>query len=638
MIKSAARSWYFTLLKTVILLNLLTGAFRWLQLAIMNNGSYSNTGAEAWQVLSIGLRYDFVIAGYLMALPILLMIVAQEWESSRNVLKKTVRIYLSVCIPLLLFGVIADIPYFKFFHNRLTESAFQWMSQFSMVADMILSDTLNIVFLLVAFFTCSLAAWYTYKKANIDAIEFGTGNNWKNRLLYVPALFICFMAMRGRTDHPIRQGDAFFCNNPVLNQLGLNPIFTLIKSYTDKVNLMDNQEAILNTRRYLNIDKVLPGHTPLYRRVQYADTARKYNIVLVLMESMSGNFMQRFGNPQRLTPNLDSLSRIACFFENAYSAGIHTNNGVFSSLYSFPAIKGIRPMSMVPARSYTGLPYALKQQGYKNIFFTSHDEGFDNLGTFIPANHFEKLYSAKDYDPEKLIGTFGLPDADLFAFATARFDQEQQQPFFATILTTSNHEPYCIPESYSNAFQEQPNLRAVNYADECIGNFLKEARQHSWFNNTVFVFVADHGLVVGNNSYDLALSYHHIPLIVYSPALFNKPQTYSELIGQIDIFPTLMGMLHLSYDNNTLGKDVLKQPREAIYFSADDKIGCLNANHLFVYRFGGNSSLYQWSLNNLEDYASAQPDTLRVLKDYCFSQIQSAEYFFVNDLCGPRKP
>ena len=356
------------------------------------------------------------------------------------------------------------------------------------------------------------------------------------------------------------------------------------------------------------------------------------------MESMSANYMGTFGNKNGLTPNLDSLCKVSWLFKNAYSAGIHTNNGVFSTLYSFPALKRTRPMSTIPSRIYSGLPYTLKQEGYKNMFFTTHDKLFDNLANFIPSNFFDNLYSAQDYPKDKIIGPFGVPDDYLFTFATNILNkQDSLKPFFATILSTSNHDPYILPSYFKSSLKEK-DLRAVSYADWSIGKFMEQAKKEKWFDNTIFIFVADHGLNVGKNPYEISLSYHHVPIIMYSPKILGESKNIDNFIGQIDIFPTLMGILNFNYTNNTLGVDVLKNPRECIYFSSDDKIGCINSNWLYVYTFGGNESLYKYKNGDTKNYLKENKEESEKLKVYSFSQTQTSQWIYnSNKSCITKK-
>ncbi len=606
-------------------------------LAYVSATSVNWFDANVFTLIQIGFQFDAVVLSYLFALPLVLLFIQDFFRVNSKLIPQFIQVYLTVLLPVVLFIIFEDIPYFAFFHNRLTESAFQWLGSPAIVLSMIVENKQNLLFLIVALFSVPGLGYFLFtytKKKLVNYYWLEPNLNKSKRIgLFILAVAFCFMGLRGKIGRPIRQGDAFFSNDPILNQIGLNPVFTLLKSYTDKVSLMDNSEAVAKAGQYLQIKNDFPAISPLAFDVKTKGEPRKVNIVLVLMESMSINYMTRFGNPYLLTPTLDSLSKVSLFFENGYSAGIHTNNGVFSTLYSFPALKRIRPMSMVPARQYSGLPYALKQQGYHNIFFTSHDETFDNLGTFLPANYYDQLYSSKDYPADKLLGTFGVADDYLFSYAADKLDQaDSSKPFFATILTSSNHEPYSVPKEFQS-HRSETDLRAVNYADWSIQQFLKRTAKSKWRENTLFVFVSDHGLVVGENPYDLPLSYHHIPIIFYGPKILGEPKTRSEYIGQIDVFPTLMGLLNMPYINNTLGTDVIQHPRPAIYFSADNKIGCLNKDWLYVYRFdGGGESLYQYKTGEQKDYSEAEGKQKSFLKDYAFSQIQTAEFIFISDL------
>ncbi|KAA9345782.1 LTA synthase family protein [Adhaeribacter soli] len=592
--------------------------------------------------LVIGLQFDTVILSYLLTLPLVLLYLrvyctSGPYEVVGNFIARFIILLLTITIPVLVFTTIADIPYFHFFKNRLSEASLQWLGNLDIVLDMVTGNPANLSFLIAALLVSGLSGYFIFRYSRKKLIFQNGFSDNKNHQKLIYALYfllfamLAFLGMRGKISHPIRPGDAFYCNDPVLNQIGLNPIFTLLKSYNTKVKLLDDELALNQTTKYLQIKEPLFNISPVARAVKSDSLMKKPNVVLVLMESMSANYMGSFGNKNNLTPTLDSLTRVSWFFRNAYSAGIHTNNGIFSTLYSYPALRRIRPMSTAPIRTFSGLPQALKQHGYSNLFFSTHSEGFDNLGAFIPNNHFDELYSAEDYPSQKTVGPFGVPDDYLFSYAKDKLDQfDANHPFFATVLTCSNHDPYILPDYFKSPIP-QKDLKAVSYADWSIGKFLKEAEKTKWFENTIFVFVADHGLVVGENPYDLVLSYHHIPLILYAPKLLGTPKTFDNLIGQIDIFPTLMGILNGNYVNNTLGTNVLKQEREAIYFSSDDKIGCLNDKWLYVYRFGGEESLYDYKKGDLKDYSKINKTEFEKLKKYALSQTQTAEWLISKD-------
>lgn len=585
----------------------------------------------------VGLEFDSVILAFVLAIPLLLLYIQSLFQIQKKHIPIFVTVYLCMVFPVLIFLTISDIPYFKFFHNRLTESSMQWLGSLDIVLKMVLGNTINFLFFIAALLATFSAGFALLKFCGSKLIKHNSkSDNPRFHKLYQSIFLllfmpVCFLGMHGTTAHPIRQGDAFYCNNPILNQVGLNPIFTLMKSYGDKVNLINNKIAIKNTLQLLQIKSPVESISPIARVVKNDSLMKKHNVVLILMEGMSANFMKTFGNTNNLTPTLDSLAKASLFFNNAYSAGIHTNNGVFSSLFSFPALKRVRPMSTVPARTFSGLPYTLKQNGYKNLFFCTHAGSFDNIGAFIPHNFFDELYTADDFPADKIIGPFGVPDDYLFSTTINKLCKiSPEQPFFATILTASNHDPYIIPEYYKSTLTDKEQ-RAVSYADWSIHKFLADAKKCDWFDNTIFVFVSDHGRTVGENPYDLALSYNHVPIIMFAPAILGEPKVCGNFMGQIDIFPTIMGLLNASYINNTLGVDALSQKRECIYFSADTKIGCIDNEWLYVYRFDGGESLYQYKTGNTEDFSLTRKSEFEKLKKYALSQTQVSEWMIAND-------
>ncbi|MEN9339772.1 MAG: hypothetical protein RIQ62_1084 [Bacteroidota bacterium] len=589
--------------------------------------------ADIGKAFLIGAQFDSVVLAYVLALPFVLLFLNSLTHGRLQQASRFLLVYIPLIFSLILFLLIADIPYFAFFQNRITEAAFQWMDTPGMVGQMIWSNDTYKVFLLVTLLLLFVTARITYRYTKrFLQQKVNEQISWQQHLfLFLILGSLCFMGMRGRINNPIMINDACYSNNPILNQAGLNPAFTLLKSYFGRVSLMDEAQAQQLSLTYLDITPNAPSISPIARTVNGQAKAKPVNIVLVLMEGMSARFMTRFGNPNHLTPTLDSLAQHSLFFDHAYSAGIHTNNGVFSTLYGLPALRRTRPMCTVPVRRYSGLPYALKQHHYQNFFFCTHSNRFDNLGEFIPRNSFDTLIAAECFPAEACIGPFGVVDDYLFTRVIHHLNQQDSsRPFFTTILTASNHDPYVLP-TYFSSNQATQELKAVSYADWSIASFLQQASSCSWFTNTVFVFVADHGRVVGQNPYDLPFSYNQIPIIMYAPGKQIRPQICSRLMGQIDVFPTLMGLLGLSYTNNTLGVDVLNHNRPCMYFSADDKLGCINDNWLYIYRYQGKHSLHAYQQQSSVDYSEARPDVLKQLRNYALSQTQMAEWMIAHD-------
>jgi phosphoglycerol transferase MdoB-like AlkP superfamily enzyme len=602
------------------------------------------------QAFVLGFRFDTVISGYLLALPLVLLVFADILNRHPLILFRTIRIFLVIVFILAFFICSADIPFFKQYNTRLNSSALNWVSTPGIVIKMIAEEKAFYIYFIL--FICFLVAFlFLFRKINrrylqeyksLSANRRRPVSPLKTLSFCLPAIFILMLGIRGRTTlkSPIRVGTAYFCNNRFLNQLGLNPVFTFLRSYLDDnkktnktLHLADDAVAIANVQRYLqttiNADTTV---SPIARKVVTKGEPLKKNVVLVLMESMTAGHLARFGGAGHLTPTLDSLAAGGYSFDNTYSAGIHTFNGLYSTLFSFPALLNKNSMNNAVMPEYSGFPKVMKQSGYYNLFATTHDEQFDNIGGFMLANNFDKVISQKDYPASKIATTFGVPDHYMFDFVMPELNKlyQSNKPFFATLLTTSNHRPFYIPKDIPfTPKHSDKESGSVEYADWAIHHFLEEAAKQPWYNNTVFVFVADHGAIISRDKYDMPLFYHHIPFIVYAPSLFS-PGAFPQPVGQIDVFPTVMGLMNIPYVNNTLGVDVLKQQRSYIYFSADDKIGVIDSNYFYTWYTDGREALYDYRANDQQNIAAGKKAATDSMKNYAFNSIQAAQWLILH--------
>jgi phosphoglycerol transferase MdoB-like AlkP superfamily enzyme len=206
-----------------------------------------------------------------------------------------------------------------------------------------------------------------------------------------------------------------------------------------------------------------------------------------------------------------------------------------------------------------------------------------------------------------------------------------KQPFFCSILTISSHEGYVVPKSYKDRITNKKYPHALyEYADLQLGEFMNSAAKTSWFENTVFVFVGDHGQNF-EPVYDMNLNYHEVPLIFYSPSQFDH-LIYDGPGMQQDIYPTLCELLDLSYINNGLGVDLFKQKREFAYFSADNKLGVVDDSLFLIYRGKDNISLYPYKNGSTMDVYEESHALASLMLEYGFSMIQSANYLIENKL------
>ncbi|MDD2413384.1 MAG: LTA synthase family protein, partial [Bacteroidales bacterium] len=545
----------------------------------------------------------------------------------------------------------ADIPFYIQFGNRFNMSAFQWFDSPIFVIKMIASEYrywLAVVpFILFSFLWYK---WVNHLFLNYsNRISFlKTHSKLKGILLFSIAsiLFmgITFLGIRGRIEQksPIRIGTAFFSPYPYANQLGLNPVFTLMRSWLDnqksenqEIHFISDEQAISIMQQHLGIDTLI-HESPIARFRNTDSKALNYNVILVIIESMGAQNMARFGNTENLTPVLDDLATKSISFDQAYTTGIHTYNGVFSSLFAFPAIPQKHAFNDFPINIYSGLSGVLKENGYQTLFFMTHDDQFDNLGGFLTANHFDEITSQKHYPKEKVISNLGVPDHVMFEFAVDKISEKSmnEKPFFAAFLTSSNHGPYIFPPDISlRPKSSDVKKQMIEYSDWAIGQFLAQASQKPWFDNTIFVFVADHGFNAPS-PHEIPLSYHHSPFLIYAPAILDSVFSSSQIASQMDIFPTVMGLLGNPYINNSLGVDLLNENRQYAVVSNDISYGVISKEWFLVIREDGEILFYDLSENNSLNLSNQKTQT--IMQEFAQSNYQIVQYLTKHKLSNKR--
>jgi len=586
------------------------------------------------QAFIMGLRFDTTVSAYILAVPVIVMLTGLHLKRFNKVLIKLIYFYIGIFYSLAFFICAADIPYFNQFFSRLTISALSWIDNPAFVFQMIIEE-INYWWVFIPFCIVIYSFWkvlklYTNKFSEEVSVKLSAAKNIIITLVFVA---VTFLAIRGRIDEksPILVGTAYFSNNAFINQIGLNPNFTFLNSYFDslnpnnkKVNFMKDEVAVNLVRKELNITDSLSS--PVARKIAGKKHYKKYNVVVVIMESMSFAKMNYFNKTKNLTPFLDSIAHKSYFFENIFTAGTHTYNGIFSTLFSFPAVLKKHPMRQVEIQQYNGFAETLERLDYSTIYFTTHDDQFDNAGGFLKANRFDNIVSKKDYPSEKILSTLGVSDDYMFQFSIDYLNKlnDKGKPFFAAFMTASDHGPYIVPEYFKPKTKNIKN-QIVEYADWSLNRLIKMSKKQKWFDNTIFIFVADHGAAI-DVKYDIPLNYFRTPLVFYAPKILKQPKIFSNLGGQIDIFPTAMGIIGAPYVNNTLGIDLIKEKRRAIFFNQDEKYAAVDGKHLMIAGIKGKEGLYNYINGNTKNMIKNNLKIYDSLKQYAEIMYQTTQY------------
>ncbi len=591
-----------------------------------------------------GVWFDNVIACYIMALPLVVVLTTAMFGWSHRRLRRGVTVYFAVFYAIAFMPSAANTPYFAYFFKNINSSIFGWFGYTATTAGMLVQEKSWWFYIALYLLLTAAFVWALLRVERVYARSLKNVTVDRRPTFYVLGsvasvllIALCVFGIRGRRGYnPIKISEAYYCDDPFLNQLGINPAFNLLTSVLDDMKpenkdlrLMPSADAVAYTRRWLGIQGKADGSDVL-RRFVVNDTARKTplekpNVVVILMESMSGSLLQEFGQSQPLTPTLDSLYQCSLAFTNFYSAGIHTNHGMTATLYSFPALmfRNLMKGTVTPHRE--GLPTVLKGLGYENMFFMTHEAQYDNMKAFFATNGYDDIYSQENYPKREVVNSFGVSDHFEFGYALGKINEKAKarKPFLATILTISNHPPYIVPEWFKPRTKDD-ETRIVEYADWCVGDFLRKAAREPWFKNTIFVIQADHGKMVGQSDAELPVSYNHIPLIIFGKGV--KPMKYDGLGMQVDVMPTLLGLMGVNYSYDGFGVDLLKRKRDMVFYSADNQIVARDSARCLVYnprmcKAFCYDALPGWKLRETRNSAAFNP-----LRRYVFSMEQTAQF------------
>ncbi len=580
--------------------------------------------------------FDNAMFCYITFLPLLFLIINFFLKNTFHFLNKVAYVLYAVFISLYLFVCAADIPYFQQFGNHLSKAALIWSESPAFMAEMVFSNFSYWGFLVVFIFS-EVVLFYFLKKnyqSYVNQIDTDTKVKLPYALIVVLVIIgITILGARGRTSakQVLHEGLAIVSANPFINQIALNPNYTFWKSVTSSKNKNSYQvpkhidDDLAFTRNYLGIKT--PYEKNISRKVKAMDSIHNYNVIIVMMESTSVYKMGYYGG-KNLTPNLHELNKQSVFCDNFFSSGIHTFNGLFSVTSGFPSIYTQKSLRSYVKQPFNGLGTVLKNNGYDTYFYTTHDAHFDNMEGFYKLNGYDYFISDADFNSSDVLSNCGVPDHKLFdKLIETHKTTPSTKPFLSVVMTGSDHGPWKIPTDIAykpNGADEQENCTL--YADWAVGEFMKHAKQQPWFKNTVFLFMGDHGKHT-NNTYEMPLSYNHVPCIIYQPAIL-KPDTISSPCTQADIPATVLGLLNVSYTNTSFGINIFKEQHPFVVFSADDKIGCVSNDGYFYYKTLSNNETYLRKYKHLDamNYAPVLKSKADSMEKNTMKIYESAEY------------
>lgn len=540
-----------------------------------SNISVWELGPSFW----LGLKYDLRWIAIALS-PIIVLSVFKRFSPFHSAAtKKFWTVYLSVITLVIMFFFGADFGNFSYNHTRIGASALNFKDDPYEMFRMVW-ETYPIVWILLglAIAVFIIAQLFRRSHGKVDANNIWHKFEYKRRWYLLALVLMCWFVFGFLQFRPLTRQDAYKLNDNFKSYLALNPFQNFITSLKQRKPDFNTSGAALHYNTIANFLQLNSTVVNNYERTIMPNSRSlesRPNVVLVLCESFSMYKSSMSGNKLNSTPYFNELCKNGIFFSRCFTPSFGTARGIFATITGIPDVQ--------MAKFSTQNEEAVNQQtiinafeGYSKYYFIGGRSQFNNFrGLMSNVNGIDIYQKGRYRSPE--INVWGISDRDLFMEAHQVL-KEQSKPFFAVIQTAHNHRPFMLPPGEKeftcekpdketlakNGFESQAEYEAFCYTDFSYKKFMEAAKQEPYFNNTIFVFVGDHGVEGETDGlYPKAWSSHrlsdeHVPLLYYAPSLL-QPAQYDYTVSQIDVLPTLAGMIHQPYTNTSLGRDVINQ-------------------------------------------------------------------------------
>ena len=393
-----------------------------------------------------------------------------------------------------------------------------------------------------------------------------------NLPILMAALIICLFAARGTLNHrPLNPALVYFSQDSLVNSLVLNSTYSVAfalknmgneKSASNLYGTMLRQQIIDTVKKASYRKQFVAGNIPTLAHNKPFVSGVKKNLVIILEESLGARFVGELGGLD-ITPELDKLYQQGWGFDNLYATGTRSVRGIEAITTGFTPSPSRSVVKLSKSQhNFFSLADVLSQEGYKTQFIYGGESHFDNMKSFFLGNGFNDIVDINHIDNPQFISSWGVSDEDLFNQADKELTKlsNSTEPFFSLVFTSSNHDPFDIPQgkvSLPKGHNPENYKRdlAIKYADYALGKFINKAKTQSYWENTVFLVVADHDVRVFGSE-PVPLKSFHIPAVILNSDMKSKRDP--RLVSQIDLPVTLMSLLGIDQATPMLGFDLTK--------------------------------------------------------------------------------
>lgn len=536
-----------------------------------------NEGITSTEILSTftnAFSLDVSTGCYLLIFPLILF--SFELFHPHSYTKRLESYYMLLVISIYSLIATAEIGLYAEWKTKLSYKALTYLSNPSEVFNSV--STSQFLSLISIWFIEISIAYFVWKKLIHNKIEFHTRKLATLALAFIVYFFLIFTGIRGGWSAiPITTSAAYFSQHNILNMAAVNPGYNMLMSTLNakgsgkenQFKSMDNNEA---KKIVAAIHQVSKDSTILILKT------KRPNIVVLLLESWSGDMIESLGGEAGITPNFKKLEADGLLFTNFYASANRSQQAMGSLFAGIPGLP-ITTITNHPEK-YTALPSLvkdLKKESYYTSFYFGGELIYGNILSYLMYNEFNKIVEGKDVDESLQRGKLGVHDEFAFSYFANALNK-QNQPFLSTLFTLSSHSPYDFPMEHHIQWPklEKEFVNSVAYTDRGLGEFFVLAKQQPWYANTLFIIMADHSHNTYRNHELQSFEYHKIPLLLCGPALKDslRGKQYKQIAGNTDVTSTILHQLGLSAKEYPWSKNLFNPYYQPFaYFELNEGFG-----------------------------------------------------------------
>ena len=506
------------------------------------------------------LPLDIATACFIIPIPALVMFICTCFN--KNINYRWMRWYFYVVIALYILAVMGEIGIYGEWGTKLSVKALAYLENPSEVFNTASTQQTVLLLSLWACFTLLFSWWYVRWIEPTNVVFVRENDNIPTFVTaFVLSFGLMFVGMRGGFGEiPISTSSGYFSNYKIVNIMTVNPVYNLAENMTNTAKVGEN--AHFNYMDFETAEKITreTHHVECDSTVRILKTERP-NILIVLLESWSADLIESLGGDPSITPNFHALEKDGLLFTNYYASANRSQQAIASIYGGLPGLP-VTTITNHPEKYYAipSIVKSLDSIGYYSSFYFGGELNYGNILSYLRYNEIDRVVEGKDVQERFHKGKLGIQDTDMLPWASKDINS-QPEPFFTTIFTLSTHSPYDYPKIFEEL--EWPQLEKVfvnsaKYTDIALKLFMDRAKQQPWYNNTLFLFMADHSHPSYKNHRMESFDYHKIPLLIYGEPLVDslRGATFDKICGNTDVPATILAQLGLPHDEFIWSKDV----------------------------------------------------------------------------------